>query len=31
MYITLTIILYEDMNPIEHALVHPIGYAYSLT
>jgi len=31
MYITLTMILYEDMKPIQHVLPRPIGYAYFRT
>jgi len=31
MYITPTMILNEDMKPIEHVLHHQIGYAYFLT
>jgi len=30
-YITATMILYEDMKPIEHVLLQPICVAYFLT
>jgi len=30
LYITLTMILYENMKPIEHVLLHPICVLYHL-